>query len=95
MHLINSENLGVNIVTFGVLALGCKNKNEAKDLIKMIADHGFRYVCLSINIILILIFFIKFKRKFRNIGYNVGTSMLPFQFWLYNLHNEYGETRRN
>ncbi|NP_001153853.1 pentatricopeptide repeat domain 1 [Acyrthosiphon pisum] len=40
--LIKSENLSVDVVTFGVLALGCKNKNEAKDLIKMIADHGFR-----------------------------------------------------
>lgn len=33
----------MDIVTFGVLALGCKNKNEAKDLIKIIADNGFRY----------------------------------------------------
>lgn len=42
LSLIKSENLSVDVVTFGVLALGCKNKNEAKDLIKMIADHGFR-----------------------------------------------------
>lgn len=91
MRLINSENLSVDIVTFGVLALGCKNKNEAKDLIKMIADHGFRYVCSIINIIFdFYLFFIIFKSEFRNIGYNVGSSMLPFQFWLYNLHNEYG-----
>lgn len=32
----------MDIVTFGVLSLGCKKKNEAKDLIKLIADHGFR-----------------------------------------------------
>lgn len=40
----------MDVVTFGVLALGCKNKNESKDLIKLISDHGFRYV-YSINII--------------------------------------------
>jgi len=42
LSLINSENLTVDIVTFGVLSLGCKNKSEAKDLIKIIADRGFR-----------------------------------------------------
>jgi len=35
--------LEVDIVTYGVLAMGCKNKNDAKDLIKIIADDGFRY----------------------------------------------------
>jgi len=34
--------MDIDIITFGVLALGCKNKNEAKDLIKNITDHGFR-----------------------------------------------------
>ncbi|XP_050440368.1 pentatricopeptide repeat-containing protein 1, mitochondrial [Adelges cooleyi] len=42
LSLINSEDLSVDIVTFGVLALGCKNKAEAKDLIKSMTDHGFR-----------------------------------------------------
>lgn len=48
LNLIKSENLSVNIVTFGVLALGCKNKNEAKDLVKCVADHGFRYVFIVV-----------------------------------------------
>jgi len=47
----------VDIVTFGVLALGCKNKNEAKNLIKIIADHGFRYVCKLLMMFLLLFVF--------------------------------------
>ncbi|XP_050535202.1 pentatricopeptide repeat-containing protein 1, mitochondrial isoform X2 [Daktulosphaira vitifoliae] len=42
LSLISSEDLSVDIVTFGVLALGCKNKFQAKDLIKSMVDHGFR-----------------------------------------------------
>jgi len=42
--------LSLDVVTFGVLALGCKNKSEAKDLLKMIADHGFRYVYKILSI---------------------------------------------
>lgn len=79
LNLVKSEGLDVDIVTYGVLALGCKNKKEAKNLIQIIANTGFRYV-LIINVFqccfYLFIFFIQFKRKCRNVRYNVGTSML-------------------
>ena len=35
--------LSPNIMTFGVLALGCKNKTEALKLISTMEENGFRY----------------------------------------------------
>lgn len=72
MSLINSENLSVDIVTFGVLALGCKNKNEAKGLIKIITDHGFRYVC---KILIIFLFLLIFSYNLRVNSEILGTML--------------------
>ncbi|XP_063227761.1 pentatricopeptide repeat-containing protein 1, mitochondrial [Bacillus rossius redtenbacheri] len=42
LQLISEEKLSPDIVTFGVLSLGCKTKEEAQNFVREMTDAGFR-----------------------------------------------------
>lgn len=48
MNMFTQSKLRPDIITYGVLALGCQNKEQADSLLKEMKDAGYRYDILII-----------------------------------------------